>query len=421
MANNSVSQYSIKLTAGGKDLSKQMDGLRILISKDRPLQIISIDINLSREQYNTYLVPYKDNLKLEISSSKGIKSDDEPPDVDATFSYDLCMLEEDGEQSQQAGADGGSSSGKITLTCVSKDQFKNHQKFIKNKIFLYKTRKEMIDIIMSGAKYELQSTIYKESEVIKQTVLPPLRQSAAIKHLDYYVNLFEGALPTYINYCIDGKIYIGSCITNNMKPLKIFYASDNDALSKASNIASKKSSAYDYLIVQAIQESKAYATICAALGKTQTYQFSPMNKLVSKLEMKLNEFSQKIGLSTAFGDDPKIGEHIKKINTKETWFKTHNGLSNVENEKDNLMFAENYVSQVANQAITLSMKVDGAIKFKDFIMVGRKINLTAQLNAIKYNGDYFLDAAELSFSSAGPYWTGHARISAKSSIKLSNT
>lgn len=421
MADKPVSQYSIKVKVGGKDISSYIDEIRIAISKDKQLQILYIDVSLNRQQYESYVVPFKDKIKIEVTSSKGLDSDEAPPDVDASFSYDLCALEEDSEQNNTSGTEGSSSSDKITIACVSKDQFKSHQKFLVDKIFIDKTRKAMVDEIMSGAKYELQSDIYKPGEQIEQLFLPPLRQAAAIKHIDFYANLFVGALPTYINYCIDGKIYIGSCITNKLKPLKILYVSDDDAIQKAISAASKKSPAYDYLIIQAMQESKAYNTICAALGKAQTYCFSPMNKLTSRLEMKLNEFSDKLGLSNSFGDDPKIGKHVKETNQKETWFKNHVGLMLAESPDDNKMFAENYVSQYTNQAVSLKMNIDGAIKFEDFLMVGRKIHLTSQLNAIKYNGDYFLDSAMLTFKAAGQYWTGHAQIVAKSSIKLSNT
>ena len=381
MSDNSVSRYSIKMSVGGRNFSNHLRKVTIFVSKDQTIQIIKLIVDLTREQYNKDLLPYKDKIKLEITSSKGIKSDGEPPNVDASFSYFLTVLEESSSQSNTQVAGNISPSSPTTLTCLPAQTFKAHQKIIKNKVFVNKSRKAIIDEILSGSEHVLQSEIYHEGELIDQIFMPPLRQVGAIRHLDHYVNLFKDGDPDYINYSIDGKIYLGSCINNNMKPLKIYYSSDNDTLNKTFKIMNKSSSNYDYIVQDAIQESKNYNSLCAAIGKKQTFNFSPMNKFFSRVTRDLNEYDNSLGLSNGFGDDINVGKHVQKTNVKQTWYKNHTGLPIITSDKENGIFPDAYVSNSINQSVKLKMKLNSAIKFKDFLYVGRLIKLSCDLNA----------------------------------------
>jgi len=421
VSKNAVGLYTIKVSAGGVDFSSYLQDLSIITTIKRSMQIINMTLNLNREQYNNFLIPYKDALKLEIQSSKGVSSDLSLPDVDASFSYELCIIEEDSSQSGTTAPKGTSPSTMIHLTCVVNKTFKAHQKILKNKVFVEQSRKNIIEEILSGSKYKIESKVFKESEPIDQIFLPPLRQVAAIKHISHYCGLFEDAKPIYINYSIDGTIYLGSCIKNDKKPLKLYYSTDPENVDKAIGVHSKNAKSYDYLIINAIHDTKTYNSTCAAVGRKQSYCYNPMNKLFSRVVKKLNEYSPKLSMSNIYGDDPKIGEHIKKTNDKETWFKAHNGLPNVDNDSDNDIFGENYVTEHTNQAVSLIITLDGSIKFEDFIYPGRLIKMSSDLNSIKYNGDYYLASSRLYFKTEGSFWSGSCSITANTSIKLSNT
>lgn len=411
-----VTQYIIKLQAGKKNLVNYLEEVIIYSSKDKPLQFIKLLLTLNREQYNSYVLPYKDDILLEILSAKGVSSDDKPPDIDVSFSYHLTILEESISEDQITISENIDANSPYILICAHKNQLKQYQKIIKDKIFFEETREGILNTILANSNFELQTNIFKKNEIIDQFFLPPLRQYHSILYINSFLKLFDAPNPIFINYSLDGKIYLGSCIKNNYTPLKIFYASDNDSSEKAILVSSKKK-IYDYIINSAIQESRSYNTLCLSLGKKQNFIFYPMNKLVSKLNKEINSYNDKLFLNNILGSDSNIANHIKNTLEKETWFKDHNGFPNIENDEDNLHLIENFISHYINQSIVLKMNIESQIKFEDFLLIGRKITLNSGINAIKYNGDYYLDSSIIHFKSAGPYWTGHAYITAKSGFK----
>ena len=53
-------------------------------------------------------------------------------------------------------------------------------------------------------------------------------------------------------------------------------------------------------------------------------------------------------------------------------------------------------------------------------MVGRKCKITSGYSAERYNGDYFLDTAILSFKMNGDVWIPTVSVKLKTSIKVGN-
>ena len=56
MSDNAVSLYSISMKAGGKDFSNHLRKVSVLVSKDQTIQIIHLQVDLDREQYNKSLL-----------------------------------------------------------------------------------------------------------------------------------------------------------------------------------------------------------------------------------------------------------------------------------------------------------------------------------------------------------------------------
>lgn len=419
MSTGCVSQYAISLKAGPSNLSSHLRSVRLYTDRAMSMQVIHIDVDLNREQYKSYIQPFKDKIILEIVSSTGLEHDSSVPDVDASFSYELTVVKESSTQGMSHMDGSVSPMSCNTLICVSNKMLKIRQKLIKNLVFIDKTRKQMIQEIFNGADLVIESDIHNENEVIEQIVLPPMRQIAACTHIDHYCNLFKSSRPTYITYGIDGKVYIGSCIKNVIKPINIYVGSD-DTLEHTVQAAGKSSTIFDYSITKPIQESIRYNDICIGLGKKQSYCFSPLNKLFSRVELDLNEIDTSMVMHNVYGDDPKLGDHVKKSNKKETWFKEHMGLADVDGDSDNRIFAENYITEYANQAIVLAADVEGPVKFKDFLYIGKKVKLTCGSNSVKYDGDYYLDSCVMNFHYKGKFWVGEVSIKLNGSINLRN-
>jgi hypothetical protein len=416
----SNSFYVLKLLVGGEDLTQHLKRVTIKTNKIAAIQIIELILTLNREQYDKYVVDYKDKLRLDVTSSTGFKNDDTPPNVDASFSYDLTVLQEPNQQSNIKGAGNASPGTALSLICIGRDALKNRQKFIKNKVFINKNREQILNDVFTGSDIEIQSDIFKPSDIIEQFVLPPSRQISAFEYLDYRLNLFKDAKPSYVTYSLDGTIYVGSCIKNNMEPLRLFYGTEDSQIETMINTSSKTDDVYDYLITKPMTEECYYNVVCLGLGKNQSYCFSPLNKLYSRLEINLNEFQNNLLLHNNYGDDPRLGKHVKNTNIKESWFRGHNGIDEVNTPDDNKFYSENYVSEHANQALGLSMEIESVMKLEDLFYIGRQVKLTSGLNAKRFDGYYYLESSDMTFTHDGVYWNGRGSMTIKSSIDVSN-
>lgn len=416
---NPKTNYNIKLWIGKTDMSMHLNTVTIQVSKNHVFQKIFLNMGVNRTLYENNILPYKDRVKLDIICSKGSSSEDGTGDIDASFSYDLCIAEENGPTSLTSVTKDVPRSDSVTFTCVQRNQLKQLQEIVKDLSFTECTRKQILDKIMEKCPYVLQSKIECESDTIDQIFLQPCRRFQAIRDLNNRIRLFAPP-PIYINYCIDGKVYMGSCIKNELEPIKIYIGSETNDLEDITTSASKENKNYDYSVIGSISQNINYDTTCISLGKNQKYCFFPMDSVFSKMEMNLNEYDDSYGLENTLGKDTKVSDHIKKTNYKETWV-SKNGLPVIEGDSDkNKMFAQNHIFEEINQAVTLSMALNGIIKFQDFLMVGRRVKITAGKSAERYTGDYFLDSATISFQENGSYWSGGVHVVVKSSIKLGN-
>jgi hypothetical protein len=206
-----------------------------------------------------------------------------------------------------------------------------------------------------------------------------------------------------------------------MEPLRLFYGTEDSQIETMINTNSKTNDIYDYLITRPIREECYYNIVCLGMGKKQSYCFSPLNKLYSRLNLDLNEFQNNLFLDNNYGSDPRLGKHVKNTNIKETWFKSHNGLDEVITPDDNKFFTENYVSEHANQALGLSMDIESVMKLEDLFYIGRQVKLTSGLNAKRFDGYYFLESSEIKFIHNGSFWGGRGNITIKSAIDVSNS
>lgn len=411
--------YSLKLFIGDKDFTYKLNNVRIEIGKDFIFQKIVLNVSVNRIEYTSSIMPFKDKVKLDIVSARGLESDNDVPDIDASFSYDLTIVEEQGNTTTNNIQQDIPTTDIMVFTCIQRDQYKSLQTMCKDLSFFNVTRKEIIDKILEGCQYELQSDLVNPGQNISQLFIEPCRRYQAIQYVHNRIDLFVGAPPDYINYCIDGKIYLGSCIDNNLKPLSIIIGSESNDIDKISSTNANNSEQYDYVAIQPIVQSNNYNTTCMRLGNKQRYCYLPMNHVYVKNDKSLKDYNNNLCLSNTYGDNVETGNHVKNTNVKESWV-TYNGLDFIDNVEDNEYLAEHHIFENINQAISLNLNLQGTIKFEHFLMVGRKCKITSGYSAERYNGDYFLDTAILSFKMNGDVWIPTVSVKLKTSIKVGN-
>lgn len=421
MTEGKVTFYVLKLFFGKIEFSNYLDQVIIISSRHDAMQRVHVTVDLSREQYNTYLVPNKNDMRLDILVSYGFESDNDIPNIDAKFSYELTMVVEDSDQTPFHGPRDTSQSVPISFSCVGKKAFKARQTFIKNKVYMDKTRKEILYDLFDGFEINTLSDIYKTSSILEQVVLPPSRQISAFYAMDHRFSLFNGASPTFILYRLDGKINMGSCVKNNSEPVKVFLGTNDIGMKNSVKIGAKKDTKYDYMINKPIKEKLFQNVVAITLGRTQSYTFFPLNTVYDRYVSTLNKFDKKLLLHNIIGYDTKICKHIQQTNFKETWYNAHNGEFVVEDKDDNKVFAEDYVSNYVNQAISINLNLEGPMVLDELMNIGQKFEVTSNENAQRYNGNYYLEASVLTFHYKEYYWVGDAEVILNSAFDVNKT
>lgn len=411
--------YSLKLMIGKTDFTVRLLSVVITVTKDSVFQKIILTLSVNRTVYERDIAPYKNQVKLDIVTSKGLGSSEDVPDIDASFSYDLCITSEDGGGNTSSITEGVPQADTLTFTCVQRDQYLSMQKICKDSSFFKMTKQEILDKIMEGCPYVLQSEIEKPNKEISQLFIKPQRRYQALQYLFSKTDMFKGPKPDYINYCIDGKVYMGSCINNNLKPLAVIIGTEMSGTGDVTDAISKSTKKYNYSAVSDIAPTVDYSNTCLKLGANQKYCFFPMNKVFSKVDRKLKDYDSNMILTNTLGNDENTAKHIRKTNEKESWVYA-NGLDFIDDDEDNLYEEEQHIFEAINQAVTLTLNLKGVIKFEDFLMVGRRFQVTCGSTATKYDGDYFLDSSMLTFIASGNVWTGEVSVVLKSSVNLTN-
>jgi len=423
----SVAAYVLKLMAGSLDATKLLDSVLIKTSRKYPIQFFEINIRMNRETFDASIVPNKSKLSLEIVSYRGISRDEGVDPLSPILKVPLCLLYENSSQTTSPAPNDESASGIVTLVCIPLDMIKKQQKFIKDKVFIDKTREEILNEVLEGVEFENHSEIYNKSEKIEQVVLPPLRQYMAIEYLHERIKLFEGQNPIFTNYCfLDKKLHIGSCDKNNFDPVRALFVSEsgmgpNESIAKGALIANKiPDRAGEYTIDKAIKETINYSDICMALGMKHTYVYSPQNNLFSRVKIDLGDETNKLENLNFYGAKTEIGEHIKEMNNKETWYNSHNGLFEVDDDKANKIFANAFITEQLQKSIEIEFYVEGSIIFSDFLYPGKRIEIVCGENALRFKGKYIIEETTMIFKYDKMYWSGSCTVKAYSGIQAEN-
>ena len=217
MQEHSVSLYAIDFYCGKDNLKSHTVGVQIVIDQKNNLPIFQISMRLDRQQYEKWILPYKSQLKINIRSYKGMSSDDATNIIQPVIDTNLTIIYEFSDQTFRPGADSETSASLLyTFICVPLNLFKKQQKLIKNKVFLDKNRKQILEEALEGTNIEVKTTYYKPNEIIEQVIIPPVREVGVIDFLHHRWKLFNGSYPLFAMYSIfDSKLYIGSCNTND--------------------------------------------------------------------------------------------------------------------------------------------------------------------------------------------------------------
>jgi len=413
--------------AGSYNITKQVDSVIIRTSRKLPIQLVEINIRLNREDFDQVIVPNKSKLSLEIIAYRGMSSNEGVDPLNPILKTPLALYYEKSDQSTQSAPNDASASGIISFVCVALDMIKKQQKFIKDKVFIDKTRKEILDEVLEGVEYENHSKIFNESEKIEQIVLPPLRQYSAIEYLHERIKLFEGQNPIFINYCLlDKKLHIGSCDKNNYDPVRALFVSESGmtpegSIAKAASVANKiPDRAGEYSIDKPIREILKYSDICMALGMKHTHVYSPQNNLFSRVKIDLGDETNKLETLNFYGAKSELGEHIKEMNNKETWYNSHNGLFEVDDDKANKIFANAYITDQLYRSIEIICRLEGSMIFSDFVHPGKRLEIVCGENALRFKGKYVIEEATMHFKYEKTYWGGACEIRAVSGIESEN-
>ena len=421
MSNNPVTNYSLSLKIGDTDLTPFVDMVTLVASQDSFAEKVSIALHMSRETYDNTYLPNKDSVKLEIASDKGMNTAGEIPTVDASFSYDMCVISESRTLSTASVQEEVPATDEYILVCIPRKNMAPLNKLITDKTFYNKTRNDMLEDLLkeSGAEYEIQSEILEKPAVIEQCFIPPCRIPAAIRHLDHYFRLFKDGSPTYINYAMDGKLYIGSCNNNSMDAVSMYMGGDRDSWVQANAVRSGNTEEYKYAILFS-NVARDYSMLSMATGTSQTFVFSPMNKLYSKLNKKLEEYELPSPLTTEFGKTGNSLAAIAKVNKKESWIRGHNGLALEETGNDDINYANSFISSVYNRANIIQAELEGIIVFSDVLRIGRRVKLATATQTASFGGDYYVDSTrfEMTPSPRKEYWMGKAKVILKSGIDM---
>ena len=421
MSNHPVTNYSLSFKMGEIDLTPFVDSVTISSSQSSFMEKITVLVHMTRETYENEYLPNKDSIKLEIASDTGMNSKGEIPSIDASFSYEMSVISESRTVTTASISEDTPAIDSYLLICIPRKNLAAINTLIIDKAFYSKTRGDMLEEILkdSGAEYEIQSDILEKPTVIEQCFIPPGRIVSAIRHLDHYFRLFKDGSPTYINFAVDGKLYVGSCNRNTMEPISIYMGGDRSSWEQANAVRSGKTDEYKYAILFATV-GRDYSALSSATGTAQNFVFSPMNKLYSKIYKKLNEYELPAPLTTEFGKTPDSLSAISRMNEKEIWVTGHNGLALEETGNDNINFVNSFASSSYNRANVITGDLEGIIVFEDILRIGRRVKVEAAKNTANFSGDYYIDSARfvMTPSPRKEYWLGKANVTLKSGIDL---
>lgn len=417
-----VTSYSVKLMIKDLNITDYTDGIMIDTSRDSFMQTVTINCRLTKEQYDKYLTPYRDMIKLSIISSKGCdRSGSFIPDIDASFSYDLTVIAEDSTLNTDTITEEVPNLDRYRFTCTASSVISAMDRLVIDKCFYNKSVSEMTEDILSesGCPYEVESD-YINGDAIEQCFIPPCRTVNAIRHIDHYFRIFGGNSPLYFYYGLDGEIHLGSCVKNNLEPLSVYLSGDRSSWRQVNSTRAGGNDEYRYSIINAEMDDDI--TMASRIsGMKQTYTYSPMDRLYSRTDMTMTDYSSGLSLpSNEYGSNKATFTSIARISSGKTrWLTAHNGMPDSGND-NNMVFADAYISSVYSSVGSMTCELEGIIRFNDILRTGRPVKMAAAINTSSYAGDYFLESSRFTLIpvSSKEYWTGKASVTLRSGIQF---
>jgi len=410
----------LKFDKSDFDLAKAVSSFQFIINFDSPLTLIKIQLNLTREQYDTYVLPNRDKIlfKLKISQdSKDEKSVTNPIDV---IEEELILIEEKViDNPLYFSEDMKEGFSEYIFTLATKKNNKQIQKLIKNKVYYKKNRDYILKDILKGTKYNIISEIYEPDKEIEQFFIPPMTEFQAIHYANYWLGLFKNGNPLLCQYDIKGTLNIGSVVKNKLKPLRVLYATDPEQDKLVKQIIDYNNRLYNYVILTPITVHGNPIIETANITTNISYHFNPLNELEHTFNKNLKEYkiNDIIMENNIYGSKDELLKQIKNNNSKgETWSRIHTGVplidrKNLDQKQENENFPNQFISNLINRTYKISNKFSWNIIVNDFLILGKHVQLFTALRKINNSGEYYIKDISINFSRGDATASNYAFLS----------
>jgi hypothetical protein len=391
--------YEIEIEIGNIKYNNDLIKVRIVSSISSPYPLIFLTINLDENDITLKRVYGKEPIKMTIRF-RGRKDSQNIPIED--FKFELLHLSSDSSFSMKPmiSATSQKQRSPVTFITVPRLAFKTITSIV-NDVFENKTPKQIIEEMATSSNCKLEyDSDGENAEAIDQIIIPPMSMYKAIKYLDNYFGLFNGA--SNLGYCTyDNILKIMNLTKRPSKNQKftVYQVAQDDPKSK--DIIGKCFDGSNFYTQDMITSTFSGNERIAALSKKIYHVVRPKDKLYSVLDQDMIKVCQDSG----FIEKNKTIDTDSILDSRETY------ITELAGNENSLVYAEAQNSRDIVSMATIKMTLEKNIPVLNLMSIGECVKvITKTMEFIDLSGKYYLKSSDILFTREAADWICFAKI-----------
>lgn len=389
--------FKVELSIKGKELTNDLRTVKIISSLKTGYQIVHITVELDPNDVIMEDIFAGNPIKLKIKLI-GVEKENIPSEsIEFELQYWDSNFQAPSKNQTTTSTQQYKQRTAIGIYTVCRKPFKTMTTQINQK-FENKTVREIIEeFVSSKTEAELHYDSDQENQdKIPQCFMPPTTVYKMIRSLDNNFGLYESA-PSNLGFCQhDNKLYVQNLKARMKKnpTFTIYHLAQNDR--ENPNIIKKCNDGKKFYTYGQLMNTYTGSKKINAMGSNIVYISYPKDKLYKKLEFKIKDLFNEVGL---IDGDGQYKEDKNTDNTRKRYVTSHSG------NEDSETFAKAKLAREIMGLSQIQIGLEKSLKVLNLMKVGEPVKIKTKSAEYKgLGGKYILYASDISFSKESNEW-----------------